>query len=342
MERRTYLRRKMPALLQSDAKTVVYKRRRNSSPVSSTAENEPAGDFFDWIPDDLVLTILSRLSSTATCPSDFINATASCKRFRHLCFTKLVLSQASLKMLAVKAKNWSDSAHRLLCYCSRAGNLNACYILGMIRFYCLGYRLNGISLLAKAAIGMHAQALYSLAIIQFNGSGGSKRHKDLQAGVAFCVRAASLGHFDALREFGHCLQDGYGVPQNILQGRRCLIHVTYNEIAGKINAMDEMHPANAFMADWFSERMGMLEKEDLRLCSNKGCGRPETRMYEFRRCSLCGTVNYCSRACQSIDWKMSHKMTCTAGFVRRQIPAELPFAAAAGGGGGGAIEQRAA
>ena len=33
-------------------------------------------------------------------------------------------------------------------------------------------------------------------------------------------------------------------------------------------------------------------------------------MHEFRRCSVCGTVNYCSRACQALDWKFRHKAKC--------------------------------
>ncbi|MCI49867.1 F-box protein, partial [Trifolium medium] len=70
---------------------------------------------------------------------------------------------------------------------------------------------------------MHAPALYSLAVIQFNGSGGTKQDKDLRAGVALSLRASLLGHIDALRELGHCLQDGYGIEQNVTQGRRLLV-----------------------------------------------------------------------------------------------------------------------
>ncbi|THG09256.1 hypothetical protein TEA_011781 [Camellia sinensis var. sinensis] len=72
--------------------------------------------------------------------------------------------------------------------------------------------------MAKAAIRSHAPSRYSLAVIQFNGSGGSKTDKDLRAGVALCARAAYLGHVDALRELGHCLQDGYGARKNVTQG----------------------------------------------------------------------------------------------------------------------------
>ena len=56
--------------------------------------------------------------------------------------------------------------------------------------------------ISTAAVGGHREALYSLAVIQFNGSGGSKDDRDLRAGAALCARAASLGHVDALREIG--------------------------------------------------------------------------------------------------------------------------------------------
>lgn len=210
--------------------------------------------------------------------------------------------------------------------------------------------------MAKAAIHSHAPALYSLAVIQFNGSGGSKNDKDLRAGVALCARAAFLGHIDALREFGHCLQDGYGVRQNIIEGRRFLVQANARELAVVIASAasfgipmrslltwnlnpiphphphpqlqhpsgsgcpllsdfgcnvpaPEAHPANRFLTEWFAARGGS-PGPGLRLCSHEGCGRPETRKHEFRRCSVCGTVNYCSRACQALDWKYRHKAQC--------------------------------
>ena len=53
-----------------------------------------------------------------------------------------------------------------------------------IRFYCLGSRGPGAALMAAAAVGGHREALYSLAVIQFNGSGGGKDDRDLRAGAA--------------------------------------------------------------------------------------------------------------------------------------------------------------
>ncbi|KAF6150090.1 hypothetical protein GIB67_002872 [Kingdonia uniflora] len=338
-------------------------RRTNMVPIEIMSSSEEgisdSDDAFDCLPDDLLVCILRKLSYSATCPSDFVNALLTCKRFNRLGMNRLVLSKISSKAMAVKAKNWSESAHRFMKLCISAGNIEACYTLGMIRFYCLKSRSTGASLMAKAAICSHAPALYSLAVIQFNGSGGSKNDKDLRAGVALCARAASLGHIDALREVGHCLQDGYGVRQNIAEGRRFLVQANARELASVLNSATsssptscpwlslhpdhqhlpgsgcpllsdfgcnvpapESHPANQFMCEWFNNnKVGSVVDDcdssvvnglgfGLRLCSHAGCGRPETRRHEFRRCSVCGTVNYCSRACQALDWKLRHKIEC--------------------------------
>ena len=47
------------------------RKRTKTSPELSTAGYGP--DLFDSLPDDLVISILTKLSSTARCPSDFIN-----------------------------------------------------------------------------------------------------------------------------------------------------------------------------------------------------------------------------------------------------------------------------
>ncbi|CAL9173809.1 unnamed protein product [Musa hybrid cultivar] len=291
--------------------------------VPGMAAENPAGDrtdFFDGLPDDLVVSILCKLSASAASPSDLVSVLRTCKRLHGLGTNPLVLSKASAKSLAIRAKNWSESTDRFFKRCADAGNLEARYILGMIRFYCLQDRASGASLMAQAAMGSHAAALYSLAVIQFNGSGGSKGDKDLRAGVALCARAAFLGHIDALRELGHCLQDGYGVRRNVAEGRRFLVQANARELAAA-------HPANRFMVQWFASNGtgGGSGDEGLRLCSHRGCGRPETRRQEFRRCSVCGAVNYCSRACQALHWKLAHKAECApterwldaGGFPRR-------------------------
>lgn len=245
-----------------------------------------------------------------------------------------------------------------------------------IRFYCLQNRGSGASLMAKAAMKSHAPALYSLAVIQFNGSGGTKNDKDLRAGVALCARAAFLGHIDALRELGHCLQDGYGVKQNVTEGRRFLVQANARELAAVLSSVNnnnckltwsinpvpnpnprirfvagsgcpllsdfgcnvpvqEPHPANRFMTEWFAVRGG-CPGSGIRLCSHSGCGRPETRNHEFRRCSVCGVVNYCSRACQALDWKLRHKAECAP--VERWVDEEGEDVDGGVNGGDGDVE----
>ncbi|QCE13094.1 hypothetical protein DEO72_LG11g87 [Vigna unguiculata] len=331
---------------------------------------EKTSDFFESLPDDLLLSILCKLSATASSPSDFVNVLVTCKRLNSLGLHSLVLSKASHKTFLVKPQNWCDSVHRFLKHCADAGNIEACYTLGMIRFYCLQNRGSGASLMAKAAMNSHAPALYSLAVIQFNGSGGTKNDKDLRAGVALCARAAFLGHIDALRELGHCLQDGYGVKQNVAEGRRFLLQANARELAAVLSAASnkrpwvtwnlpvphprlrlgtgsgcpllsdygcnvpasETHPASKFLSEWFVIRSGSLGP-GMRLCSHTGCGRPETRRHEFRRCSVCGVVNYCSRACQALDWKFRHKAECAP--VERWLNDDGEEVAGEDGVGGG-------
>ncbi|KAL9999613.1 putative F-box protein [Helianthus debilis subsp. tardiflorus] len=321
-------------------------------------------DLFDSLPDEIVILILCKLASTASSPLDFVTVLLTCKRLNTLGVNRLVLSNAGPETLAVRAKNWCDEAHRFLKLCIHAGNKEALYILGMILFYCVQNRESGASLMAKAGIKLHTPALYSLALIQFNGSGGMKNDKDLPAGVALCERAAFLGHVDALRELGHCLQDGYGVPKKVEEGHYLIRQANVRELASILCTFDDTpfssvsppsiacefhshqqrpdltdsyerespcppisslrllnrywsnvpeerpHPANRFLVEWFNLRIGGIPGLGLRMCSNERCGRPETRKNEFRKCSGCGKVNYCSRGCQAYDWRLHHKVEC--------------------------------
>ena len=76
----------------------------------------------------LLILILSPQSKL----NNFNFGVFSCKRFNHLGRHSLVLSKASQRTLGISAKNWSESAHRFLKQCVDAGNVEACYILGMV------------------------------------------------------------------------------------------------------------------------------------------------------------------------------------------------------------------
>ncbi|KAF0934719.1 hypothetical protein E2562_028315 [Oryza meyeriana var. granulata] len=272
----------------------------------------------------------------------------TCSRFRELGQHKLVLRRASPACVAVRAGAWCDDARRFLVRCAQAGNTEASYLLGMILFYCFENRKLGSELLGAAARRGHAEALYSMAIIQFNGSGLPKDGRNLHAGAQLCVRAASRGHNDALRELGHCVSDGYGVRRSLSGGRRLLIQANFRELCSAVatggpgfaaalglsgeckppgphmcllsdygchvagSAGRRAHAANAFLAEWYASRQlgSGAGAGALRLCSQPTCGRPETRKHEFRRCSVCSAVIYCSRACQALHWKVAHKNEC--------------------------------
>ncbi|KAE8813931.1 F-box protein [Hordeum vulgare] len=150
-------------------------------------------DYLDGIPDDLVLSIFSKLAASATSPSDLLSVYLTCKRLNGLGQQDMVFAKASSASLAA----WSEPVQRFLKRCADAGNLEACYILGMIRFYCLGSRSGGATLLAKAAVGGHPAALYSLAVIQFNGSGGAKSDRDMRASASLCPLASGFGRWNA-------------------------------------------------------------------------------------------------------------------------------------------------
>ncbi|MCO5591689.1 hypothetical protein L7F22_045680 [Adiantum nelumboides] len=330
------------------------KRARCSSQQSCEEEDRRSNCCFEKLPDDVVLSILVWLSSRADSPKDLLSIMPVCKRLKRLASNGMVLSKASEGALTVKASKWCDAASSYLSTCAEAGNSEARFTLGMIRFYCLMERKAGLELVGRAASHSHAGALHALGVIHFNGSGGSRADKNLKAGVHLCARAASLGHVDAMRELGHCLQDGYGASKNVLQGRRLILEANVREASIatkclksklsidygvnklKLKTADSLfsmykllhsrncsllsdfgcsvfpptiHIAHEFLLAWFHLRplpMG------LRLCSHANCGRPETRKHEFRRCSACGCVNYCSRACQALDWKLQHKLHCAS------------------------------
>eukprot|EP00850_Spirogloea_muscicola_P024319 SM000635S19850 [mRNA] locus=s635:2:2358:- [translate_table: standard] len=185
----------------------------------------------DALPDEVVITILSLLAASAVSTADLVNARLTCRRMYELGRDDMVLRCVSAEGLAVPLMRWTSKAEAFLKLCVLASNPNACHMLGMIYFYCGDDREGGAALLTQAAIAGHVGALHALAIIQFNGSGGTRNDRNAAAGVVLCATAAKRGHVEALRELGHCLQDGYGVQQDIVEGRRLLIEANLREAA---------------------------------------------------------------------------------------------------------------
>ncbi|KAF8890791.1 hypothetical protein CPB84DRAFT_1784535 [Gymnopilus junonius] len=74
----------------------------------------------------------------------------------------------------------------------------------------------------------------------------------------------------------------------------------------------------------------------LKVCSRPTCGVREVRVAEYKRCSACHLVSYCSAACQKDDWAR-HKPECIAHknnkaamrafSIGKPAPHDSPFAA---------------
>ena len=45
-------------------------------------------------------------------------------------------------------------------------------------------------------------------------------------------------------------------------------------------------------------------------CGNPACSNRESKLKEFKACSRCKAIAYCSKNCQRIHWKSMHKATC--------------------------------
>ena len=182
--------------------------------------------------------IFEKVAQSSSSPAEFWPVMTTCRRFQSVVKSPRVLRSLSLDLLACPAHKFCPAYHRTLRNCAASNNVEACYLLGMIEFYCLGQSKEGMKRLVKAGKTGHPAALHSLAIIHFNGSGENLPGKNPSVAVLFCSSAAQKGHVAALRELGHCLQDGNGIAQNLVEGRRLLIEANLREFVD--NQMQEI------------------------------------------------------------------------------------------------------
>ena len=53
-------------------------------------------------------------------------------------------------------------------------------------------------------------------------------------------------------------------------------------------------------------------------CDHRGCFQTETVDQQFARCAKCKLARYCSKECQTADWKGRHKQVCAKGQEQRE------------------------
>ncbi|XP_062224503.1 F-box protein At1g67340-like [Phragmites australis] len=228
-------------------------------------EQAPASDLGAFegaalLPQELILSVLAAVSASADKPADFFSAMLTyvmrdqsvsyvlyvdrvlvlfgkendarvpdgidhrrCKKFMMLGEHRQVRKVASELCVAVRAAS-----------CGDAGNPDTNYLLSMILFYCLAEGHQGWSRMMKAARSSHAEAIYALAIIRLNGSGGiTVDDRGQHAAAHLCKAAANLCHIGALCELGNCVSRCLGVPKNIANGRRLILRANLQELCAK-------------------------------------------------------------------------------------------------------------
>ncbi|KAJ7660261.1 hypothetical protein DFH06DRAFT_1194130 [Mycena polygramma] len=84
-----------------------------------------------------------------------------------------------------------------------------------------------------------------------------------------------------------------------------------------------------FLSDYVDARLYFLEswaeqsKQSFKGCDNALCGTMELRR-QFKTCSTCHSVDYCSNHCQAIDWRDGHREVCKKlQMFHRQYPETL-------------------
>lgn len=117
----------------------LEKRRRQLETEPGQHARRSGARGFDVLHDDILISIMLALSSTANSPADFVNAMLVSKRFCAALTDPEVLAKAAIPAFAGKASAWSEGAQRFLTRCSEAGNMEACYTLGMVSYELLSF-----------------------------------------------------------------------------------------------------------------------------------------------------------------------------------------------------------
>ncbi|CAI5981128.1 unnamed protein product [Closterium sp. NIES-65] len=198
---------------------------------------------FDTLPDELISAILAKVVATSTNPACLAFLRSVSRRFYRLMADPTVLRFVAPRALLPHPAAWAAqtscsappqpspastlappapspstlalppsastttlagrSASRFMLLCGLAGNVDALFLLGMIKFYCQRDSRSGACLLVRAAEEGHVGALHALAAINAHGSGGSAADANPAVAAEVLWHAAVRGSRSALQELGH-------------------------------------------------------------------------------------------------------------------------------------------
>jgi len=242
-------------------------------------KNKQTSDLIKKIPCDVVAHCLSFLGST----KDRYALQNTCKLFRKLSSSDSMLSNVDVfgeletgKGGIIQEKDTPASASSSLAPFARAGNLQALYMLGVVKCYCYQDLKNGILMLKMASSRGFVRSSYTLGIIL--------RDALPEDASNFMNTAASKGFFPALQEIlsAREMKDRFGEP-NADELRRHLDSVGLNRLllrdyvnSAELRGMNTSHCWNPLCGKWAYKASSVSANSDpsLRMRSPNGLTAP--------------------------------------------------------------------
>jgi hypothetical protein len=192
-----------------------------------------------------------------------------------------------------------DSAISKVSLFARAGNLEALYMLGMIKTYCQPDVEGGILILQRAAAEGFVRAHYILGIIL--------RDSHASEAAVHMKKAAELRYLPALQETmnNRDIKEKFG-NHTAEQLRSYIDPICLNRLLGKhyvhsetLRALCTSHCWNPKCGRWAFK--GPPAEGSLALL----------RVSRMKMCSRCSRAKYCSKLCQVYHWRSNgHSMEC--------------------------------
>jgi len=249
--------RKLDDLLQSSPHSAcngsIPSARCKSSAQQEYEKKKQTSDLIKKLPSDVVGTCLSFLGST----EDRYALQNTCKLFRDISNSEVMLEKVDIvgdletgKGGIIQEYDTPASASAALAPFARAGNLQALYMLGIVKCYCYQDLKNGILMLTMASSKGYLRSSYTLGIIL--------RDALAEEASQYMNLAASKGYLPALQEVlpAREMKERFGEP-NADELRRHLDPVGLNRLllrdyvnSAELRGMNTSHCWNPLCGKW--------------------------------------------------------------------------------------------
>jgi len=269
-------------------------------PMPPPSEQSP---FLRAVPDDVVGYCLSFLATTQNRHS----LQCTCRQFRRLSNLNEILlsiklggdSETGLGGLFSDDDTIDSSVAKVSIFAG-AGNIEALYMLGMIKTFCQPDVEGGILTLQRAAKEGFVRAHYTLGLVL--------RDSHTEEANRHMATAADADYLPALQEIlpNRQMKIRYG-ELSASQLRPYLDSVCLNRLLGRhylecsvLRELNTSHCWNPLCGRWAFKANLMVTPPPLDL-----------RVSRMKMCSRCCRAKYCSKLCQVYDWRSGrHKTEC--------------------------------